>query len=290
MVNLKKIGHVGIRVPDMERALDFYSGVFGLEISERTEEGAVYLRCGPDHHSHVLYPLGQRRPGLDHVAFEVADPEGLESAANFLKEQGVPISSGPGPGDEPGVARSLRVLDPDGNRVELYCGVEQISRHEAKGIMPTKIGHALVKVSDLAKAEHFYIDLLGLKVSDRLPGVATWLRCNPDHHGFALAQAKTPGLHHTMYGIRDFGEIERAAGIVKENKVPILWGPGRHEGPGSAYFLYFFDPDRNIVEIGCNMEQIWDESYLGRVWDPEAALGGAFAGPAPKEFLATLTG
>ena len=57
-----------------------------------------------------------------------------------------------------------------------------------------------------------------------------------------------------------------------------------------AYFLYFFDPDRNIVEIGCNMEQIWDESYQGRMWDPDTALGGAFAGPAPQEFLATLTG
>jgi catechol 2,3-dioxygenase-like lactoylglutathione lyase family enzyme len=290
MVRLKKLGHMGIRVPDVKRSVDFYSRVFGLEVSERTEEGAVYLRCGPDHHSHVLYPAGRERLGLHHVAFEVTDPEELERAASIFERQGVPIIYGPGPGDEPGIARSLYVLDPDGNRVELYCGMQQIIRHEATSIMPTNIGHALFKMSDLAKAEHFYVDLLGLKVSDRVRGVATWLRYDPNHHGFALGQARTPGLHHTMYHVRDFGEVERAAGIVTENKLRILWGPGRHQGPGAAYFLYFYDPDGNILEVGCNMEQIWDESYQGREWELGAAVGGDFGGPAPQEFLDTLIG
>ena len=83
MVRLKKLGHMGIRAPDMKRALDFYSGVFGLEVSERTGEGAVYLRCGPDHHSQVLYPAGQGRPGLDHVAI------GWNSTAGWSRSPGM---------------------------------------------------------------------------------------------------------------------------------------------------------------------------------------------------------
>ncbi len=93
MIKIKKVGHMAMRVPDPERGARFYAEILGFEVSGRAD-GVVFLRCGSDHHSTVLYPIDHsspwdahipRRTGLHHFAFEVGSREELEKAAHELK-------------------------------------------------------------------------------------------------------------------------------------------------------------------------------------------------------------
>jgi catechol 2,3-dioxygenase-like lactoylglutathione lyase family enzyme len=97
MITLKKVGHLAMRVPDPERGARFYAEVLGFAVSGRAD-GVVFLRCGPDHHSTVFYPVAHsspweahipQRPGLHHLAFAVGSREELEQAADFLQRRGV---------------------------------------------------------------------------------------------------------------------------------------------------------------------------------------------------------
>jgi catechol 2,3-dioxygenase-like lactoylglutathione lyase family enzyme len=126
-----RLGHVAIRVRDVERSRDFYSRLLGMRISDVNEDGLTFLRCGPDHHSLVLAParseddLPQKdQQAFHHMAWEVPDVQALLRARDFLRAEGVTVyfEGRRGPGDNFGV----EFYDPDGYHVELYCDMEQV--------------------------------------------------------------------------------------------------------------------------------------------------------------------
>ncbi|WP_459191862.1 VOC family protein [Halosimplex sp. J119] len=114
------VGHVHLKVRDLERALAFYREVLGLDVTER-EGRYVFLSWGERHHDVALQEVGDgaegpsRGVGLYHVAFEVATPEALASVYRRLRDRGVQVS----PVDH-GISKALYFADPDGNGVEVY--------------------------------------------------------------------------------------------------------------------------------------------------------------------------
>jgi catechol 2,3-dioxygenase len=127
-----KIGHVVLNVTDLERSVRFYTGVLGFEVSDVYPEammpgGMVFMRCNTDHHGVAL--VGALEPGrsnidLHHLAFEVATLEEVLRARDYLREQKVPI-------DFEGRRRAgcqiaVEFRDPDGHRLEIYWGVDQV--------------------------------------------------------------------------------------------------------------------------------------------------------------------
>jgi catechol 2,3-dioxygenase len=133
-----RLGHVGISVRDMDRMVDFYRTVLGLEVSDAMvyPDGATlaegtWLRCGADHHVLALFqprelPDGETRggPGLHHVAFEVASFEELRRAARHVRERHGPLHAVRQGG--PGCQLRVYFHDPEGNLVELYWALDQI--------------------------------------------------------------------------------------------------------------------------------------------------------------------
>lgn len=133
MVKIKKLGHLGMFVMDVERSKKFYTEILGFKVSDVNEQGIVFLRCGTDHHDTVLVPLPKENHGSVHtdkreiqqISYEVDSVEDLREALNSLREKGVTIVSGlrqRGPGND----KSIDFLDPDGNNVQLYCEMDQI--------------------------------------------------------------------------------------------------------------------------------------------------------------------
>lgn len=133
MIKIKKLGHVGIFVSDVEKSKKFYTEILGFKVSDTNEQGIVFLRCGADHHDTVLVPLPKDSQGsvqaerreIQQISYEVDRTEDLREALNFLKERGVKIVSGlrqRGPGDD----KTIDFLDPDGNNIQLYCEMDQI--------------------------------------------------------------------------------------------------------------------------------------------------------------------
>lgn len=133
MVKIKRLGHVGIFVKDVEKSKKFYTEVLGFKVSDVNEQGIVFLRCGTDHHDTVLVPLPKESAGavsterkeVQQISYEVDRVEDLRAALKHLKQNGVTIVSGMrqrGPGND----KTIDFLDPDGNVVQLFCEMDQI--------------------------------------------------------------------------------------------------------------------------------------------------------------------
>jgi catechol 2,3-dioxygenase len=124
-----RIGHVHLKVADLERALRFYSGVLGLEVTQRYGDGAVFLSAGGYHHHIALNTwesLGGSPPapgttGLYHTAIVYPTRAALAAALHRVLAAEIPLQ---GAADH-GVSESVYLSDPDDNGVELYCDKPQ---------------------------------------------------------------------------------------------------------------------------------------------------------------------
>jgi catechol 2,3-dioxygenase len=119
-----RIGHVHLKVADLERSIAFYQGVLDFEVTQRWGTQAAFLSAGGYHHHiglNTWESLGGSPPppgstGLYHVAFLYPDRRTLADALRRLIEVGVALD---GAADH-GVSEALYLRDPDGNGVELY--------------------------------------------------------------------------------------------------------------------------------------------------------------------------
>lgn len=118
------IGHVHLKVADLERAIAFYSGVLGFDLMQRFGRQAAFLGAGGYHHQiglNTWESAGGRPPppghtGLYHSAFLYPDRRALAQVLARVLRAGIPLD---GAADH-GVSEALYLRDPDGNGVELY--------------------------------------------------------------------------------------------------------------------------------------------------------------------------
>jgi catechol-2,3-dioxygenase len=125
MIRLKKIGHVQLRVADLERSKAFYRDVLGFRVAEQDpSHGDCFMTLGEDFHTLDMaqHPdpasgRGPARPvGVAHVAFQVASYEALGEAYRTLVKHGVVVDRAVDHVNQ----RSIYFQDPDGNRLEIY--------------------------------------------------------------------------------------------------------------------------------------------------------------------------
>jgi catechol 2,3-dioxygenase len=118
------IGHVHLKVADIERSLAFYTGVLGFEFQQRMGDEAAFFSAGGYHHhiglntwqSKGASPAPPGHTGLFHVAIRYPDRATLADALRRLVEAGVPLSGA----SDHGVSEAIYLADPDGNGIELY--------------------------------------------------------------------------------------------------------------------------------------------------------------------------
>ncbi len=118
------IGHVHLKVAELDRALDFYCGVLGFELMERMGSEAAFISAGGYHHHIGLNtwtsaggaPPPPGTTGLFHFAIRYPTRRALADALRRLGDAGVPLSGA----SDHGVSEALYVNDPDGIGVELY--------------------------------------------------------------------------------------------------------------------------------------------------------------------------
>ncbi len=118
------IGHVHLKVADIDRALEFYSGVLGFELQARMGTDAAFVGAGGYHH-HIGLNAWQSRggsppapgtTGLFHTAIRYPTRKALADAVRRVAEAGIPLDGA----SDHGVSEAIYLRDPDQNGVELY--------------------------------------------------------------------------------------------------------------------------------------------------------------------------
>ena len=120
-----EIGHVHLKVADLDRALEFWSGVLGFELQERIGDQAAFVSAGGYHHHIGLNtwesrggsPPPRTATGLYHVAIRYPDRKTLADALRRILEAGIALEGA----SDHGVSEAIYLRDYDGNGVELYC-------------------------------------------------------------------------------------------------------------------------------------------------------------------------
>jgi catechol 2,3-dioxygenase len=140
-MKISQLGHVVLRVTDLERSERFYNGVLGLPIMTRFDEQGMkmtFFTLGNHHDFAVMQVSGEgghapeTSPGLHHVAFKIGESlDQLREAKAHLEGAGVAVD----PVDHE-VTKSLYFADPDGNTLEVYIDASDVWKRE-----PARVAH-----------------------------------------------------------------------------------------------------------------------------------------------------
>jgi len=139
------------------------------------------------------------------------------------------------------------------------------------------VAHVVFNVTDLERSLKLYRDLLGFKVSGEYTGDVIWLNMGQYREGQTLAfhdiglykvpnaapanARKVVGLNHAAFRLRTPADVDKAAELLMASGVKILKGPLTHKEDNDRY-LYFEDPDGNVLELVATTLPDYPEGYL----------------------------
>ena len=260
------VGHVHLRVADLDRALEFYRDLLGFREAWRGDDTVMLSADGRYPFALGLTatadpaPAPRRRSGLYHAAFLLPGRAALGRLLRRLLEHDVALD---GASDHL-VSEALYLRDPEGNGLELYADrpqglwpwnsdqVDMTTREldlrdllaaggdrSAPAPEGTRLGHVHLRVSDLRRAEAFYHEALGFDVTLRRYAGALFLSAGGYHHhlgtnvwagqGIPPAAPTGPGLWYFTVRLPGSDDLSRAAARLRAHGVTP--GPTADYGP-----------------------------------------------------------
>src|SRR5262252_3352112 len=217
---ISRLGLVEIRSLDLDRDLDYYLNVLGLQLTAR-EGKTAYMKGWDERHAYSFALTEADRAGMVRMAFRTVDPEELYNEMDYTGNLLPAVNPPPWP-------EGLR------------------------GIAPPRLDHTLVTAPEPAKAIEFFQTVLEFRLSEMLVApdgttIAAWLWQRPAPHDLAIVPGKPGGFHHAAFVVDSADALFRAADILAMHKARIDYGPGRH-GITRGTTIYFFDPSGNRLE------------------------------------------
>ncbi|MEU9573416.1 VOC family protein [Streptomyces massasporeus] len=302
--------------PDLDRA-EVFARDFGFGIAARTES-ELWLR-GTFPGSPCMVIRRGRSSRFIGPAFRAAERADLDRLA---RATGCDVRDA----DVPGGGKVVGLLDPSGFPVRVvHCGEQLSPLPEQQSLLlnfgtarrrtnatqrpprePSRIqrlGHLVLETRVFARALDWYLDTLGMIVSDFLfldgqrerGPVMAFIRCDlgsvpADHHTLAMHLGPGTGYVHSAYQVTDLDSIAAGGEYLKERGYQRSWGIGRHI-QGSQLFDYWRDPDHFMLEhfadgdlFSCDIEPGWaafSTSGLAQ-WGPPATRDFLGASPTPE--------
>lgn len=255
------LDHLVIEAENPEAQARFMAGLMGMQATPLS--GGAWLAAGEQRR--LVYVPG-RRNALECLAFHF--PAGAAALADYrrrLEAGGLELKPSPSPLHADG---GFALRDPDGNAVSFGPAGEP----RAAAVLPARLQHVGIRTLDPEAMQSFYVDRLGLLLSDRVEddqGVlrAAFTRADPEHHTVSIFRAPEARLDHMSFDTTDILRLRDWADHMGRKRVPIFWGMGRH-GPGNDVFFMVKDPEDNLVEISTELEICPADRPAGR-WPNE---------------------
>ena len=313
VIKVQDVGWLEFEKPDLARA-EAFAAAFGFTTALRTGE-ELHLRGADPGAPCVLIRRGPRSRFVG-PAFVAAAQSDLLRLADATGGTVRPLPETLG-----GVA--VELVDPSGLALRVVSGTHQLEAlpaqephvfnfgHEVVRAnvtqrpprVPTRVqrlGHVVVQTPKYLQALNWYLDHLGMIVSDFCfyPGqrergpIMSFIRCDrgslpADHHTLAMALGPVGRYVHSAYQVGDLDALAAGGEHLREQGYYRSWGIGRHI-QGSQIFDYWRDPDGFLVEHFTDGDMF--DNTLEPGWAPMAASGLAQWGPPPsKDFLGVGT-
>lgn len=259
---LHRVATLVREVPDLSAASSFYSQ-FGLR---ETRPGVFATEAGGEQ----LVLLEGDRPRVRELVIAVDDVADLDAVGDRLQQIGVQSHRDD---DELTTAEPLTGI---GVRLVIAerlpkdpmpadAGLDRSDLVRRAPIRPLRLGHVVLGCEDVDGAMTFFIEGLGMRLSDYVIG-GPFMRFETDHHNIVLLPAPMTLLHHTAWKVRDVDEIGYGGSQMIENHPERhAWGLGRHAASAN-YFWYLKDPAGAFAEYYYSeMDDLADTPYF---WDP----------------------
>ncbi len=251
--------HMQLQSSDPAQLAAFYADK--MEMVARQLENGDWTTEGPLRR--MIFTQGQSKR-LGYAGFACRAAEGLAMIRSRAEKNGVAILPSPSPLFQPG---AFAVADPDGNVIAFGLAPQDPPRPGLRG----PLQHLTLASTDPDAFERFYVDKLGLLVSDRVRDndgrlMVVWMRTNHEHHTLSCFRHAQQGIDHHSYEAGDWSVIKDWCDRMGDRRVPLMWGPGRH-GPGNNLFVFVEDPDGNWIEISAELEVVHDRPE--KVWPHE---------------------
>lgn len=281
-------GLIQLRVLDLDRTLNFYKNVLGLNEVCRTPEGKVCLKCPDefDHHSVTLRKSDVA--GFDFAAFKVDSPATLEKMKDAVIRFGYPVDEVPANTNQPGFGKRYGFTLSTGHRFEIYSDVAlspqrpmtvnpEVWINPPRGMRVQRLDHFLLFGPNIAEAERFCKEVFGMyapEICNTPDGnrLATWLSSGNKPHDLAFVEYEQPNkIHHIGFCVEDWMDVGNAADWMARFRLKKDIGPTRH-AITKGQTLYFWEPSGNRIEIYAggytaypdNPQRVWTMDQLGR--------------------------
>ena len=309
VIKVADIAWLEFEKPDLSRA-EAFAQAFGFTTAARTRD-EVQLRGTDPGAPCVILRRGVRSRFVG-IAFaaqdevdvlRIADATGIsvhalpESiggvSADLVDPSGIPVKVVAGMHPLPALPSQQEHVFNFGDRVARANATQRPSRSPAK---VQRLGHVVISSTRYTEALNWYLDNLGMIVSDFLyyPGqrdrgpVMSFMRCDrgaapADHHTLAMTLGPVNRYVHSAYQVCDLDALAAGGEYLRERGYFRSWGIGRHI-QGSQLFDYWRDPDGFLVEHFADGDMF--DNTLEPGWAPFTASGLSQWGPAvTKDFL-----
>jgi 2,3-dihydroxy-p-cumate/2,3-dihydroxybenzoate 3,4-dioxygenase len=131
LAKIQRIGHVVMKVPEFDAAVDFYTRVLGFRVSDVIDGAACFMRCHPNPYHHGIALIRSDKAQLHHVNFMVSEIDDIGHAISRFSKNGVRVVYGPGR-HPPSGSVFLYFLEPDGITLEYSFGMEEFPEDGAR--------------------------------------------------------------------------------------------------------------------------------------------------------------
>ena len=291
-----QLGYVGFGVSDLPRWETLMRDVLGLGVSDRGDDGTVYLRMDDYQYRIALHPTGE--DDIVYAGWQVTNPRDFAEVAQRLRAAGATVEEGTAEdAAKRKVARLARFTDPSGNPFELFYGPrENPSMPPRLGRAMTGfnagllgVGHVVLHVRDRDEAERFCLDGMGLRFTDYGIGRLAFFHCNPRHHSLAVVPvASQRRIAHLMLEVLTLDDVGTAMDLCMEHGFRISTTLGKHSNDQAVSF-YVETPSGFEIEYGFAARRVDDATWYMPTYE-SANPWGHHRVPKPAEEKGSANG